>query len=99
MKRKEYGLATPLTKKKLLIPNFIPTGEIWIETSEASKKEVAEFMKLDNAIEGLAMVRWKFKCSKCGYDFRASTPRRMYENEIKCDYCGSTEFIKKLIGG
>ena len=45
------------------------------------------------------MIRWKFKCLKCLYAFTAETSREMYEKETKCVNCGSTEFIKKLIGG
>lgn len=44
------------------------------------------------------LIRWRFKCLKCHYAFTAKTPREMYEKEVKCLQCGSTEFIKKLIG-
>jgi predicted nucleic-acid-binding Zn-ribbon protein len=44
------------------------------------------------------LIRWKFKCLKCGYRYQASMPKRIFNEETECIKCGSKEFEKKVLG-
>jgi len=41
------------------------------------------------------MIKWEFKCLKCGYNFRAIEPRELYEAYKSCAMCGNENFTKR----
>lgn len=43
------------------------------------------------------MIHWKFKCLKCGYEFKAIEPQELYESYTKCLMCDSKKFVKKVL--
>ena len=42
------------------------------------------------------MINWKFKCSDCGYSFKAIEPKKLYNAYTSCAMCGSKKFEKRV---